>query len=145
MRTVRLARAAFDAQLVIAKSAGRKTARQAAFLVVAALFGLFALGLLHVAAYVALAVSAQIAPIWSALIVVGVDLLIAAVALVLARSGGPDAASIEARMTRDRALSDIRGSLAIATLTGPAGRLAGRGVVGLLRSLFVRRSKTRRR
>ena len=145
MRTVRLARAALDAQLVIAKSAGRKAARQAAFLVVAALFGLFALGLLHVAAYVALSVSAHIAPVWSALIVVGADLLVTVVALVLARSGGPDAVSIEARITRDRALSDIRASLAIATLTGPAGRLAGRGALGVLRSLFVRRSRTRRR
>ena len=145
IRAVRLARAALDAQIVIAKSAGRRTARQAAFLVVAGLFGLFALGLLHVAAYLALAVSASIAPVWSALIVVGFDLLVCTAALVLARSGGPDALSIEARMTRDRALSDIRGSLAIATLTGPAGRLAGRGVAGLFRSVFTRRKKVRRR
>ena len=145
IRALRLARAALDAQIVIAKSAGRQTARRASFLAVAALFGLFALGLLHVAAYLALAVSANIAPVWSALIVVGCDGLICGVALILARSGGPDAIAIEARMTRDRALSDIRGSLAIATLTGPAGRLAGRGVVGLLLSVFTRRRKVSRR
>ena len=141
MRVTKLVRTAIDAELVLAKSSGRRVARQAVLLVVGALLGLFALALLHTAAYLELEQGAGIAPVWSALIVAGVDLLFCLIVLVLARSGGPDARAIEARMVRDRALSDLRGSFAIAALSGPAGRLAGRGLLGAVRRAAGRRKR----
>ncbi len=143
MRLTKLARTAVDAEIVLVKSTGRRIARQVAFLVVAALFGLFALSVLHLAAYLVLTRDAGVTPLWSALIVAGVDVFVCVIALVLARSGGPDARAIEARMVRDRAVSDLRNSFAIATLSGPAGRLAGRGVLGAFRRAATRRRQSR--
>ena len=143
MKMTKLVRAAIDAQVVLVKSTGRQFARRAVLLGVAAVFGLFALGLLHAAAYLALERDAGIAPVWSALIVVGGDALIGVVLLVMARAGGPDARAIEARITRDRAINDLRSGLAIATISGPAGRLAGRGVMGAIRRATSRRGRSR--
>ena len=141
----RLARTAIDAQIALARTTGQRLARQAAFLGLSAVFGLFALALLHVAAFDALSGPGHVAPLWSALIVVGVDLVVALIALAIGRSGSVDARTVEARMARDRALTELRNGFALAAVTGPAGRMAGRGAAGLLRSVFSRRRKTRAR
>ncbi len=139
MRVATLVRTAVDAEILLVKSNGRRVARQIAFLAAAAVFGVFALGALHVGAFLALAGGAHVRPVWAALIVVGADVVICLFSLLLARTGGPDAKAIEARLKRDRALSDLRASFAIATLSGPAGRVAGRGAIGLFRHLTARR------
>jgi hypothetical protein len=144
MRLTRLLRTAIEAQIALSKSSGRTAVRKGVFLAVAGLFGLAAFTMLHVAAYDALAVGARIAPAWSALIVVGVDLVFAAVLAVLARTGGPDARGVKARIDRDMALNDLRSGFAIAAVAGPAGRFAGRGALGLLRRLFFSRRSRRR-
>ncbi len=141
MKLTKSLRTAVDAEIVLVKSTGRRMARQAVLFGMAALFGLFALGYLHVTGYLALEQVGHVAPIWSALIVVGADVLLCLILLILARAGGPDAQAIEARLVRDRALTDLRNSFAIATLSGPAGRLAGRGVIGAVRNLVTRRRR----
>jgi hypothetical protein len=139
MKVVRLGRAALDAELLRLRSVATRGARRAAFAAVAALFGLFTLAVLHVAAYFVLSLDARITPAWSAVIVAGGDLFFVVVMLIAARTGGPSATEIEARILRDRALSELRTSLAIATFTGPAARYAGRGAFGLARRAFHRR------
>ncbi len=141
----RLVRAAVDSQVVLAKTSGQRLARQAVFLGVGAIFGLFALALLHVAAFDALSGFARIAPIWSSLIIVGADLVVSMIALALGRSGNVDARTVEARMARDRALTELRNGFALAAVTGPAGRMAGRGAAGLVKSVFSRRRQTKSR
>ncbi len=141
MRIPRLMRTASDAQIVLVKASLRSLGRQAVFLAASAVFGLFALAALHVGGYLALVEFGSITSVWSALIVVGADLLVCLIALVLARSGGPDARAIEARIVRDRALDELRNGLAIATISGPAGRLAGRGALGIFRRIAMRRRR----
>ena len=112
-------------------------------LAVAAVFGLFALALFHVAAFDALEGPAGIAPVWAALIVLGGDALLAVIFLAIGRSGAADPRTVEARIVRDRALNELRSGFALAAITGPAGRMAGRGAAGLLRSILSRRRKPR--
>ncbi len=139
MKIVRLGRAALNAELLRLRSVATRNARRVAFAVVAGLFGLFAFAVLHVAAYFVLALDARITPAWSAVIVAGGDMAFALLLLLAARAGGPSATEVEARILRDRALSELRTSMAIATFTGPVARSAGRGAFGLARRAFHRR------
>ena len=139
MKIIRLGRAALDAELLRLRSAATRAARRAALAAIAGVFGLLAFVVLHVAAFFVLELDAHITPAWSAVIVAGGDAFFALVLLLAARSGAPGAVEIEARITRDRALAELRTSVAIATFTGPAARYAGRGAFGLARRAFRRR------
>ena len=139
MKVVRLGRAVLDAELLRLRSVLTRNVRRVAFAVVALVFALLSFVALHFAAYFVLALDARITPAWSAVIVAGGDLFLALVLLVGARAGGPSATEIEARILRDRAIAELRTSLAIATVTGPVARYAGRGTFGLARRVFHRR------
>ena len=118
MKIVRLGRAALEAELLRLRSVATRAARRVAFVAVAALLGLFAFVTLHVALFFVLELDARITPAWSAVIVAGADLFMALVFVLAARVGGPSVVEIEARIMRDRALSELRTSVAIATFTG---------------------------
>lgn len=139
MKIVRLGRAALEAELLRLRVVATRTARRVAYVGIAAVFGLFAFVTLHIALFFVLELDAHITPAWSAVIVAGGDLFVALVLLLSARVGGPSVVEIEARIMRDRALSELRTSMAIATFTGPAARYAGRGAFGLARRAFRRR------
>lgn len=139
MKIVRLGRAALEAELLRYRLIATRTVRRVAFAAVAAVLGLFAFATLHVALFFVFELDAGITPAWSAVIVAGLDLFVALVFLIGARASGPSAVEIEARIMRDRALAELRTSVAIATFTGPAARYAGRGAFGLARRAFRRR------
>ncbi len=108
-----------------------------AFLVVAALFALFTLISAHVLLWVICYGPWHTGRVWASVIVLGVDLLFTVLFVVLGRSRQASAAEIEARIRRDRDLAAMRNAFAIsavaATVVGPAGRMAGRGMWGMLR------------
>ena len=139
MKIVRLGRAALEAELLRLRFVATRAVRRVACVGIAAVFGLFAFVILHVALFFVLELDANITPAWSAVIVAGGDLLLALIFLLGARAGSPSVVEIEARIMRDRALSELRTSVAVATFTGPAARYAGRGAFGLARRAFRRR------
>ena len=145
MRVVDLGRTALQAELARYKAFALRNVRRVILLVAAGLFGLFALAAAEFGLFLVLHLDAGITPAWSAVIVGGLDLALALLLALAGSAGGPGPAEIEARMTRDRALGELRSAVALATVTGPAGRLAGRGVLGLIRKTFSRGGRRRSR
>ncbi|MBE7210021.1 MAG: phage holin family protein [Gluconacetobacter diazotrophicus] len=145
MKAVELARVAASAEALRLRRQLTRYGRQAAFLVVAAVFALFALVFLHVILWNLCAHPWHLGPVWASVLVFGVDLLFALLLLLLGRGRGIDAVEVEARITRDRSLSELRSALAFsavaATATGPIGRLAGRTAWGSVRRLIFRRRR----
>lgn len=137
MRGIELGKVAAQAELLRVKRIARRTGTQIVAFVVAGLFGLFALAFLHVLAWQALARPDAVGPIWASAIVLAVDLVIALIGLMLGRGKIADPIEIEARITRDRSLTEMRNAFAFtaltAALTGPIGRRAGMALVGLIR------------
>lgn len=117
--------------------------RRVAFLVVAGLFGLFALILFHVLLWAICYGPLNTGMVWASVIVLGIDFLFAGVFAMLGRSNQPSIMEIEARMTRDRNLAAMKSAFAFsavtATVVGPAGRLAGRGILDMILGRMGRR------
>ena len=141
MRITDLGRQALGAEVELLRALALRNVRRVVLLVAAALFGLFCLVAAEVAGFCVLHLDASITPAWSALIVGGANLLVAVVLAAIASAGGPGPVEAQARLTRDRSLAELRTALAFASLTGPAGRLAGRGAVGLVRKALNRRRR----
>lgn len=104
----------------------RRQVFRAVFGAVAAVFALGALILLHVVGYTAMVPS--LTPLQASLVLLAIDVVIAAVFGILAARGAPDAVEQEAKLVRDQAIAEMRESMAVATLVGPVGRLAGRAL-----------------
>jgi|GEM_PF-1257490 len=142
MKAVDHGKAAASAEAARLQAMGLRFGRRVAFLVVAALFGLFTLISLHVLLWMLCYGPWHTGKVWASIIVVGFDVVCAGLFLLLGRGKPPGAREIEARMDRDRNLAAMRSALALsavaATVTGPAGRLAGRGLIGATRGLFRR-------
>ncbi len=124
MRTTDLARAAASAEVLRIKRLVRRQVFRAVFGVVAAVFAVGALILLHVVGYTALVPS--LTPLEASLVLLAIDVVIAALFGVLAARGAPDAIELEAKLVRDQAIAEMRESVAISALVGPVGRMAGR-------------------
>jgi len=146
MKAVEFGKVAAGAEAQRLQSMGLRIARRLAFLVVAALFGFFALISAHVTLWAICFGPLHTGPVWASVIVLGLDLLCAVILFMLGRSKQAGIAEVEARITRDRNLAAMKNAFAFsavtATVVGPAGRMAGRGLLGLFRG---RRSRTRSR
>jgi hypothetical protein len=127
MRTLTFTKVAVQAELMIIRRQATAVARRAVFALVAAVFGMGVLVLLHIIGYMALRQFAHIAPIYAALILLGVDLVFLAVFAMLASGEVADPVIEEARLVRDQSLMQVRESLTLAALIRPAGRFLGRG------------------
>ncbi len=145
MRIVDLGRTAVQAEVLRYKALALRNVRRVVLIAAAGVFGLFALAGAEFALFFVLDLDAGITPAWSAVIVGGIDVAFALVLVLAGSAGGQGAVEIEARITRDRALGELRRAAAFSTVTGPAGRLAGRGVLGLIRTAFARRRRRRSR
>ena len=81
-------------------------------------------------------------------IVLATDLILAMLFVVLGRSKQPGIAESQARVTRDQNLGAMKSALAFTavsgTVMGPAGRMAGRSIVELVRGRMRRRRERRR-
>ncbi len=148
MKAVDFGKLAAAAEVQRLERMGLRYARRAAFLVVAGLFGLFALISAHVLLWVLCYGPWNTGKVWASVIVLGADLLLAILCVVLGRGRKPSISEFQARVTRDENLAAMRSSLALnavsSTVMGPAGRMAGRGIVELFRGRARRRRDRRR-
>ena len=129
IRSVRLVRIAADAERLRLRRRIRRAVISAVLGGIALLFALFALGAAHLAFYLAL--NMRFMPVYSALIVLGVDVGVLLVLGVLAMRGGEDRLEREAREVRDQAMGQVRDNVAFWVMLAPLGRIFGkRGVYG---------------
>lgn len=126
MRTVQLARAAAQSEILLLRRTATTGARRAAYGAVAAVFAVGALILLHVLGYMALEQYAHFSAIVSAAIVLGVDVVFAALFGLLASGAIKDPVAEEAKLLRDRSLEQLRETMTAAAMLRPAARLLGR-------------------
>ena len=141
MRTLRLAQVAAQAEGLMIKRSVLRYGRRAVYGAIAAVFGLALLVMLHVTGWLALTGFGGVTPFWSSVIVLGVDLLIAGLFALLARGTLPDVVEREARELRDRSLLELRNTALLGFALGPAGRVAGRGALGVAKRLVGRKRR----
>jgi len=132
MRAVNLAKVGAEAEILRLRHLLKRQGMRAAFGLVAVLFALGALVLAHVAGWQVLQL--YVPPIYATLILLGVDLVIAAIFGILAARSSPSGAERDALEIRQRALHEARNSLAVGALIPLAGTL-----------LRTRRNDTRKR
>ena len=124
MRTVDLGRTAAQAELLRIKRLISRQVMRVVWGIVAAVFGIALLVMVHVLACELLDLAV---PSWaSALIVLAFDGVLAIVFVVLALRGAPDRIEIEARLVRDEALAELRETMLVSAVMGPVGRAAFR-------------------
>ena len=120
MRSLELAKIAWEAETLRLRRMARRTTSRLVMTVVALPFLLGTLAFLELAlwSYVA---SRFIAP-FAALILAGVNILIAGVFLLAAAVSSDSRIEVEALKVRQRALEDVGRQLTIAAMVGPATR-----------------------
>ncbi len=123
----------------------RRQAMRGVWGAVAAVFAIAVLVMVHVVAFMILA--PFITPIWAAVVVLAFDLVMLVIFGVIAANGKPDRIETEARDLRDRALVEMRESMAVTALLNPVGRVvlrtAGRGALSALTPSFLSRKRRR--
>ena len=125
MRTVDLGRTAAQAEIIRIQRLIRRQAMRAVWGAVAAVFLIAVLVMIHVVAYTAL-VPAVLTPLLGSAVILAFDLVVALIFIAFAMRGAPDPVEAEAKIIRDKALSEMKASLAISAILGPVGRLAFR-------------------
>ncbi len=141
MKVVDLTRIAAAAEALRIKRQILRYGKQVAFLAAAAIVGLFALGVVHVLLWVVCDGPWNTGRVWATVIVLAVDVVTIGILLLLGRSRLADPIEVEARITRDRSLSELRNAVALTAVTGPAGRYAGRTAWSGVRWVLRRRRK----
>lgn len=137
MRLLDLARAALEAEGLHLRRQARARGIQAALAVATLIFLILVLGMLHLAAFAALA------PDWgtarAALILAGGDLVIALALVLAARRAGRDRLAAEARQVRQQAVRQIGDGAARALVLAPALREGGlkKGLLGAALTALV--------
>ena len=121
MRAVNLAKVAAEAEILRIRHLLKRQGMRAAFGLVAVLFATGVLVLAHVAGWQVLRL--YVPPIYTTLILLGVDLVVAAIFGILAARSSPSGAEREALAIRQRALHEARNSLALGALIPLAGTL----------------------
>ena len=122
MRTIDLGRAAAQAELIRLKLLLKRQAMRGVWGAVAAVFGLAVLVMVHVIGYLLLCLI--LPPIWAAVVVLAFDLIVLAVFGLLAVVSKPGRVEVQAQEIRDRALIEMRESVAISALLNPVARVA---------------------
>ena len=140
MRAVELAKVAAAAEALRLRRIARRQGLRAAFGVVALVFAIAVLVLIHVAVWNAL--QPTLSPFYASLIVLGGDLVLTIIFGVLALRDSPDPVEAEAKQIRQQAVIELRQSLTVmnmvAGVTGVALRTgARRGVRQGLTSALV--------
>jgi hypothetical protein len=122
MRAVNLAKVAAEAEILRIQHMLKRQGIRAALGLVAILFALGVLVLTHVAGWQLLRLYV-VPPIYATLILLGVDLVVAAIFGILAARSSPSLDEREALTIRQRALHGVRSSLALGALIPVAGAL----------------------
>jgi hypothetical protein len=134
IRPLRLVRVAAQAQGLALRRQLAGVLRRAVMAVIAALFAVGALIIIHIIGYMALRTYLHFQPIPAASIVLGVDVLVAVIFGVLAGMSSVDPILQEAVRVRDQSLEQARQSLTLASMVAPLTRLLSDA--GILRALF---------
>jgi hypothetical protein len=121
MRAVNLARIAAEAEILRIQHMLKRQGMRAALGLVAILFALGVLVLAHVAGWQVLRL--YVPPIYATLILLGVDLVVAAIFGILAARSSPNPDEREALTIRQRALHGARSSLTLSALIPVVGSL----------------------
>lgn len=131
MRLFRLLQLAAQAEMLRWKRTGRGYAIQAGLGVGAAVFGLMMLAMLHLAAFNWFSTT-NLGPVWGALVVAGVDLVLVGLLGFLATRSGLDPVAVEAERVRDNALRQLGDQTARAAIIMPMVRSASakKGMIG---------------
>jgi hypothetical protein len=125
VRSINLLKVAFDAELLRLRAMMARQGRRAAFAVIALIFTLAVLALAEVTGWLALRQSVESIP--ATLILLGVNLVIAALFGVLAARSSPGHTEQEALRVRRQALDAARGTLAFAAAVPAVTHLLGSG------------------
>lgn len=138
MRALRLARVAAEAEVLRTRRRVRRTAIRAGFVAVAAVFAVAALCFGHVAVF--MAIRHSLGSTSAALVVLGVDLLIAVICVLVASTSSPDRIELEALQVRERALQQLEEMAATAAMMAPLARLLGRPrILGVVLAIIAPR------
>ena len=121
MRAVNLAKVAVEAEILRIQHMLKRQGMRAAFGLVAVIFALDVLVLAHVAGWQILRL--YVPPIYATLILLGLDLVVAAIFGILAAKSSPSRAERDALAIRQQALREARSSLALGALIPIASRL----------------------
>jgi len=121
VRSVNLLKVAFDAELLRLRAMMARQGRRAAFALIALIFALVVLALAEATGWLAL--RHRFEPIPATLILLGANLVIAAIFGVLAARSSPGHTEQEALRVRRRALDAARGALAFTAAVPAVTRL----------------------
>jgi hypothetical protein len=120
------ARAAAEAETLRWQTFGARTARRLVLAILAVVFLLGALIVLHIVAWHWLSTDHDLAIHWAALAVGGFDLVVTIFMLWLSRRSTPSRTEVEAFEVRQRAIAGLKSPLSVAQLALPALRFTAR-------------------
>ena len=123
MRSINLLRLALDAEMLRLRAMATRQGRRAAFGSVAFIFALAVLAFAEIAGWQGLRLRVEAIP--TTLILLGINLVIAAVFGLLAARSSPGLAEREALKVRRQALDAVRGSLLLTAALPAATTLLG--------------------
>lgn len=123
MRSVELAKIAASAEALRLRRMARRQAMRSAYGAGAALFALAILAMLHVVVYHGLT-PAYVTPLAASFVLLGFDLVAAAILGLMAKSNRPDAIEVEAKKVRQQAIVELRKATTIVALAGETVGLA---------------------
>lgn len=121
MRTLRLVRVAAEAERLRLKRQLRRTIARVVMGVACAVFATAALCVAHVVVWLALV--PHVSPLGAALILLGIDVVVAVVLGLVAASDRASAVESESRQIRQRALAELKTSFTLAILVRTAIRV----------------------
>ncbi|GBQ36812.1 phage holin family protein [Acetobacter fabarum] len=127
MRIFDLGKSALSAQSSLMQQMAIRYGRQAAFLIMAAVFGLFALITGHGLLWILLVFVGHFGPVGASFTVFGLDVLAALVCVLFGRRSYLTTDEVEARIMRDRCMTQMRDSVTMAAVTATVATAVGRG------------------
>ncbi|MFT8663918.1 phage holin family protein [Acetobacter orientalis] len=126
MRIFELGRSALHAQSHLMQQMAIRLGRQAAFLVVAAVFGFFALVSGHGLLWALFLFAFHWGPVTSAFAVFALDLIVALICVLFGRRSYLTTAEVDARIARNRCMTQMRESVTMAAVTATVATSVGR-------------------
>ena len=123
MRAVKLARAAAQAERLRVQALVRRQVRRGVYGLVGTVFGVGALAFAHLVAWLALAPA--IGPMWTGIVLLIFDLLVALGLGLLALYSTPGEIEAEAQLLKQRALRQMKQDMAVSALVPALGMFIG--------------------
>ena len=135
MRSLDLVKAAAAAEKLRLIALTKRQAMRSAYGGAATIFLVGIIAWASVLAFLAVAVA--LGPLWSAAILLAVNVVIFGVLLLPVVRSRPGKVEIEAAQVRDDAIATAKQYMAISTLVSPVGRFAGRSAFRLARTAIT--------